>query len=127
MQYILTGFTHDTGCRVFAFEAVGKDRVRGQYSVRADLALIRKYGIPVQELPLLCRGVLERRDEQGDQQAFIYSETDMRRRADDRAAVQAAAASRKAPRKPFVKDTSTTTWRSSLRPAESRPPGSTAI
>ena len=122
MQYILTGFTHDMGCRVFAFEAVGKDRVREQYSVRADLALIRKYGIPVQELPLLCRGVLERRDEDGDQQAFTYSETDMRRRADDRPAVRAASANRKAPRKPLVKDTGTTPWRRSLPP-----PGRTAI
>ena len=60
MQYILTGFTHDMGFRVFAFEGVGEDRVRTEYRVKADLALIRRYGIRVQELPLLCRAVLER-------------------------------------------------------------------
>ena len=59
MQYILTGFTHDMGFRVFAFEGIGEDRVRTEYKVRADLALIHRYGIRVQELPLLCRGILE--------------------------------------------------------------------
>ena len=33
MQYILTGFTHDVGFRVFAFECIGEDRVRTPYSV----------------------------------------------------------------------------------------------
>ena len=82
MQYIITGFTHDMGFRVFAFEGIGEDRVRTEYKVRADLALIQRYGIRVQELPLLCRGILERRNEDEDQQAFTYTESDMRRNAE---------------------------------------------
>ncbi|HME07709.1 MAG TPA: hypothetical protein VKG25_11680 [Bryobacteraceae bacterium] len=97
MQYVLTGFTHDMGFRVFAFEGVGEDRVRTEYKVRADLGLIRRYGIRVQELPLLCRGVLERRIEGEDQRNLTYTETDMRLNA-DACAIRAAAAAQK--RKP---------------------------
>lgn len=57
MQYILSGFTQDMGFRVFRFEGVAVDRPRTRtvFTVRADLALIRRYGIQIQELPLLCR------------------------------------------------------------------------
>ena len=60
MQFVLVGFTQDAGFRVFAFEGIGEDRTRTKFTVRADLALIRAYEIRVQELPLLCRGLLER-------------------------------------------------------------------
>src|SRR5579871_4281537 len=60
MQFTLTGFTQDTGCRVFAYEGTGEDRVRMRFTVRADLALSRKYGIRLQELPLMCLAILER-------------------------------------------------------------------
>lgn len=77
MQYILTGFTHNMGFREFAFECVGEDRVRTDFLVKADLSLIRRYGIRVQELPLLCRGILERRSEADPQRTFTYTEADM--------------------------------------------------
>ena len=100
MQYVLTGFTHDMGFRVFAFEGVGEDRSRTEYSVKADLGLIRKYRIRVQELPLLCRGLLERRDEAADSRSFVYTESDMSGHASTCAARESAAKDRKAPRKP---------------------------
>lgn len=55
MQYILTGFTQEMGFRVFAFERIGDDRLRTKFTVKADLALIRRYGIRLQDLPLMCR------------------------------------------------------------------------
>jgi hypothetical protein len=76
MQFTLTGFTHNAGFRVFAFEGIGEDRVRLPYSVKADMALARKYGIRVQELPLLCREVLER-GTGADGKACTYLECDM--------------------------------------------------
>ena len=100
MHYILTGFTHDMGFRVFEFEGIGDDRVRTEYKVRADLALIHRYGIRVQELPLLCRGILEGRNEDEQQQTFTYTETDMRLNAELCALRSADAQKRKAPRKP---------------------------
>jgi hypothetical protein len=96
MRYVLTGFTHDLGFRVFAFDGVGEDRVRSAYRVRTDLALIRRYGIRVQELPLLCRGILERRMEGEEEHAFTYTEADMRLYADVCAARDAEAKKKKA-------------------------------
>ena len=97
MQYTLTGFTQDRGFRVFAFEAVAEDRTRSEYKVRTDLDLIRKYSIRVQELPLLCRGVLDRRNVAEEQRTFTYTEADMSLHAD--CAIRDAAAKRKTPRK----------------------------
>ena len=97
MQYVLTGFTSDMEFRVFAFDAVGDDRVRREYSVRADLTLARKYGITLQELPLLCRGILEQRVFGSHHQStFTYTEDEMCIHADARTvAVEKLRAARK--------------------------------
>lgn len=101
MQFILTGFTQDMGFRVFAFERMGDDRMRTKFSVRADLGLIRKYGIRVQELPLMCRGILERGNEGEEQRTLTFTEDDMCVHAKDCAAArEAAARKRKPPRRP---------------------------
>jgi hypothetical protein len=100
MQFILTGFTQDMGFRVFAFEGVKADRTRAQYTVRADLGLIRKYGIRVQELPLLCRALLDKCAETEEKRALIFSEDDMQLRARDSALARETAAMRKPPRRP---------------------------
>ena len=101
VQYVLAGFTQDTGFRIFAFERVADDWVRTSYSVSADLALARKHGIRVQELPLLCRGVLERRSEGDDQRAFTFTEGDMTLHA-NLVSAEIEAQKRKAPRRRFV-------------------------
>jgi hypothetical protein len=101
MQFILTGFTQDMGFRVFAFEGIGDDRLRTKFTVKADLALIRRYGIRIQELPLMCRGLLDRRIEGEDQRTLIFTEEDMSMWAKNSlAARDAAAAKRKPPRRP---------------------------
>jgi hypothetical protein len=102
MQYVLTGFSSDMGFRVFAFDAVDDDRVRTEYLVRADLTLVRKYGIKLQELPLLCRGVLEQRIFGSHHQStFTYTEAEMSIHADAR---MVAAEKLKAARKPWNPD-----------------------
>lgn len=100
MQYTLTGFTHDMGSRVFAFESIGLDRIRRRFRVTADLTLVRSHGIPVQELPLLCRGILQMRDEDDPQRAFAYTEADMCKYEDLCNARRAAAQQKKAVRRP---------------------------
>jgi len=97
MQFVLTGFTQDLGCRVFAFEGIAVDRARTPFTVRADLGLIRRYGIQIQELPLLCRSVLERRDEASAAQAFTFTEEEMSSWATARAAAKDEAAHRRRP------------------------------
>lgn len=99
MQFVLTGFTPDTGFRIFKFEGIGDDRSRIEFSVRADLALTRKYGIQMQDLPLLCRGLLDRLDENESGRHFVFSEEEMRGRAEQRVAEKDAADRKRAARK----------------------------
>src|SRR5882724_11093923 len=101
MTFVLTGFTHDLGFRVFAFERIGDDRIRTKCTVRADLALLRRYGIQIQELPLLCKGLLDRRDEGSDTSSFTFTEDEMRTWSNERAAArEGAAKKRKPPHRP---------------------------
>jgi hypothetical protein len=112
MQFILTGFTQVTGFRVFAFEGVAIGQIRTVFTVKADLALSRRYGIAMQELPLLCRSLLDRQEENGpseneavENHTLTFSEEEMRACADKRAADRATAAlKRKPPRRPVVEN-----------------------
>ena len=99
MQFVLTGFTQDREFRVFAFEGIAADRVRIAFTVRADLDLSRRYGIRLQELPLICREVLEHREEGEQRRALTFTEDAMRIHASDRAARATAARNKKPPRK----------------------------
>lgn len=99
MQYTLAGFTHQMGVRTFAFVCTNDEKQKSEFRVRADLALIQRYGIRVQDLPLLCLGVLERRDEADDRRTFTYTEADMRSYAEARAIRDAEAEKKKVPRK----------------------------
>lgn len=83
MQVIFTGFTQDMGFRVFAFERRGEDRIRTKHTVRVDLALTLRYGIRTQELPLLCRNLLERCDNSEKTGALTFTEDEMRLYAKD--------------------------------------------
>jgi hypothetical protein len=116
MQFILTGFTQDREFRVFAFEGINSDRVRTPFTVRADLALSRTYGIRLQELPLMCRAILERREEDPEEvnspNALTFTEDAMRLHASNCIAARALAAQKKkAPRRP-ANETNGAAWRS---------------
>jgi|ERR1700735_5523469 len=100
MLFVLKGFTPETGFRVFAFDGIAEDRTRTEFKVRTDLSLIRTYGIRVQELPLLCRGLLERRDEADVTHTLTFSEDEMRLYASSRAAEKDAADKRRSRRAP---------------------------
>jgi hypothetical protein len=100
MQFILKGFSHALGFRVFAFEGIAADRTRTAFTVRTDLALTRRYGIRLQELPLLCRAVLERCHNGEETRAFTYTEQDMCLYAECAAARVEAAKQRRPPRRP---------------------------
>lgn len=76
-HFILKGFSEIQGFRVFAFEGIEADRTRDAFTVKTDLGLTRRYGIRLQELPLLCRAVLEREHNGGATRTFTYTEQDM--------------------------------------------------
>ena len=101
MEYVLTGFEQNQNIRLFAFDGIDDVYVRTRFTVGVDISLIRKYAISLQELPLLCRDLLEGQAAASPDRKFTYSEADMvgftNRRA---AAQQAAAEERKVHRKP---------------------------
>lgn len=111
MQFVLTGFTHDLGFRVFAFERIGEDRIRTRFTIRTDLALIRRYGIRLQELPLMCRGILERRDEGEKNRAVTFTEGQMRLYAQDSAAARDKAAQKRKPPRRLPTENIGAAWR----------------
>jgi hypothetical protein len=111
MQFVLTGFTHNTGFRVFTFERIGEDRLRTKCTIRADLALIRRYGIQIQELPLLCRSILDRREEGGEIPSLTFTEEEMRACATQRAAARAEAASKRRPLHKLAGENPGAAWR----------------
>ena len=59
MDIQFAGFTDAAGVRQFAFDLIGADRSRSRRIVNADMSLARKYDIRLQELPLLCRQLLD--------------------------------------------------------------------
>jgi hypothetical protein len=111
MQFILTGFKQDLAFRVFAFERMGLDRVRTQFIVKADLGLVRRYGIQVQELPLLCRNLLEKRDQAQETRTLIFTEDEMCLHAKDRTAARQAAASKRKPQRKTPGENLGAAWR----------------
>jgi hypothetical protein len=74
-NFVLTGFSHDLGFRVFEFDGVDEARTRTHYTVRADLTLVRRYGVRIQELPLLCRRRLDASEAPGP--SLTLSEAEM--------------------------------------------------
>jgi hypothetical protein len=100
MEYVLTGFKQDENIRLFAFDGIDGVRTRARFTVGVDISLIRKYAISLQELPLLCRHLLEGQAAAGPDRKFTFTEADMVGFADRRAAAQQAAEERRAHRKP---------------------------
>src|SRR5579872_6382895 len=99
MQYVLTGFNHDSNIRQFAFDGIGSSRTRTRFNVCVDLSLIRKYEFSLQELPLLCRHLLEEQPDDSQARALTFSEQDMLGHANRRAAALHAALERRGHRK----------------------------
>lgn len=110
MQFMLKGFTQTSTFRVFEFDCLGPSQPRTQFTVRADLDLVRRYGIRVQELPLLCRSVLETRDASGEARALTFTEEKMIAYAKDAAAKQLAAQKKKSSAKSMDENVDTA-WR----------------
>lgn len=117
LRFILDGFIPDRGFRLFTFQGFdARQRVnaaegRREFTVRIDLALIRTYGIHVQELPLLCRELLERCADSESARHFIFTEEDMRSHQASRMATQAAAAQKKMMSRKQVPQTASRAWR----------------
>ena len=99
-DFTLIGFSQEGSIRHFAFRCRNDDRSHSDFTVDTDTCLIRRYGISLQELPLLCRRLLEETLLAIPDSALIFDEDRMRRHADEREASQRIAQEKKrAPRK----------------------------
>jgi hypothetical protein len=105
MQFVLMGFDQEeAGVRRYVFQGV-TGGTRTDFSVGVELALVHTYGIRIQDLPVLCRGLLERQAEGGDTRRWTFGENEMRVYADSRATARAEAAQKKRPpRRPAMEN-----------------------
>lgn len=112
MQFTLAGFTEQLGYRVYNFEFRGPDKVSTAYTVRADLSLVRRYGIRVQELPLLCMALLKRHEEAPElPRTMTFTEEDMRLHSVTLAAARDAAAQKRKPARRPPQENTGSGWR----------------
>lgn len=95
MDFVLTGFVQQREMRHYTFQCTGEDRTRREFTVDADVDLLRKYGIALQELPLLCRRLLETHAVTSAVTGLIFSEELMREHAEHCAALKQAAQEKK--------------------------------
>ena len=109
MEFVLAGFRQFDNVRRYYFDAVGEDRSRQQVTVGADLNLIRRYGIPLQELPLLCRRLLEGR---AKIETIMFTENDMVRYANQRATESKALMEKRRAHRPPVSNRVRQAWAS---------------
>lgn len=100
-RLILAGFTQNKGIRVFVFEHV-TGGARNTFEVSTELAVALRYGIRLQELPLLCRQYLEHRIAEQQtrdipEHPLIFSEAEMVMYAKDCRAAELQKHPRRAP------------------------------
>ena len=110
MTFVLTGFRTFDNMRRYDFDVVIEDRSRLHVTVGADLDLIHKYRIPLQELPLLCRRLLERLTKI---KSIVFTESEMARYADERIAETNASREKRRARRPPVTNRTGLAWRGS--------------
>lgn len=89
VRFALMGFDQDAAIRQYAFQGM-TDGIHTNFTVGVNLALIPSFGIHIQELPLLCRKLLERQVEGQENHALTVGEGEMRVYADDREMAQGA-------------------------------------
>ncbi len=102
MEYLLEHYTQSAGVRVFFFDGVSSDRSHSRFTVSVDTALLSRYTISLQELPLLCRRLLEDRIIAGGPRTLTFGEADMATLAGERAEALRVLRQRKSHRRPGV-------------------------
>jgi hypothetical protein len=101
MKFVLAGFRQNENVRHYSFEGIGDDRrTRTEFSVGVDLSLLHKYGIPLQEAPLMCSLLLTSRVGHEQLRSLMFSEDDIRAHAEQRARERAETQADRKP-KPF--------------------------
>jgi hypothetical protein len=110
MTFVLTEIRTFDNVRRYYFDVVAEDQSRRQVTVGADLDLIRRYRIPLQELPLLCRRLLEGH---AKIETTMFTESDMQNYVSDRTAETNSLLQKRKARRPQVSNRVGQAWRGS--------------
>ena len=94
-DFVLTGFHQLHGIRYYVYRGHPHDGSLSEFTVDADVRLLQKHGIALQELPLLCRRLLETQNPDYSLKAVTFTEDLMKEQADQRAALKRAAQEKK--------------------------------
>jgi hypothetical protein len=113
VEFIFKGFRDTNATRCFAFECVGSDRSRTNVTINADMIAAKKYNILLQDLPLLCRGMLQANQDTVLPASMTFSEHQM---SEVQAALLQKAADRKPPRRGRVSPLTGQAWRTGPMP-----------
>jgi len=102
MKLAYMGFRHETtGVRLYSFEEVASEGTRKDFLVTADVALLTKHHVRIQEVPMMCLRLLENSAEAEPQLQFlVLTEADMLAHVRAKAAEAEKAASKRTKR-PF--------------------------
>jgi hypothetical protein len=114
VEYIFSGFRQDANVRQFVFHTI-VSKTKIEFTVGADLVLIQRYQIALQELPLLCRKVLENHPDREHERTFMFTEDDMRQYAKGRAAARELALQQKKRFRPPTSANVGAAWRGPRR------------
>ncbi len=115
MKFLYMGFTQATSMRRYGFESIGPENARKRLSVTADVSLLTKHRIQIQEAPTMCLRLLETCAEADPAlDAWTLSEADMMTHVRGKVAEKEAAALKKAKRSFEPADPAVlgTAWRS---------------
>ena len=116
MKLAYMGFRHETtGVRLYSFEGVVSQGIRKGFLVTADIALLTKHRVRIQEVPMMCLRLLESSAEAEPQLEFlVLTEADMiaHVRAKAAEAEKAASARKKRPFRPANPVALGMAWRS---------------
>ena len=94
-DFILTRFHQLGGVRYYLYQGQCSDGSSSEFTVDADVRLLQKHGIALQELPLLFRRLLEKQNPDASRKAVTFTEDLMKEEADQRAALKRAAQEKK--------------------------------
>ena len=103
MKFSLVSYEQRNGTRNYTFEVMSSTNVRHRVRVTAELSLLLKHSIPLQDMPLLCVRALGalNLEEVAPPEVLPFTETDMLlHNVARQAALELAASKRKASRKP---------------------------
>jgi hypothetical protein len=114
MKFLYMGFSHETtGVRLYSFEGVASPDSRKGFLVTADIALLTKHCVHIQDVPMMCLRLLESSAETEPQlESLVLTESDMLTHMRAKAAEKTAKKKSKRPFRPASAVALTMAWRS---------------